>query len=73
MAAEPDCGFTTDQIARDLATSRRHLTKVTHSLSRLGYVVTLRGGGLRLTRMLGATVAASGRLGLSASVKRPIS
>ena len=52
MAAEPGRGFTTDEIAREFAISRHHLTKVVGDLSRAGFIVTQRGGGggLRLAR-----------------------
>lgn len=52
MAAEPNRGFTTDEIAREFAISRHHLTKVVRDLARAGFVVTQRGGGggLRLAR-----------------------
>ena len=52
MAAEPERGFTTDEIAREFAISRHHLTKVVRDLARHGFVVTQRGGagGLRLAR-----------------------
>lgn len=52
MAGEPERLFTTDEIAREFAISRNHLTKVVRQLAEAGLVVTLRGsgGGLRLAR-----------------------
>lgn len=52
LAGEPDRIFTTDEIAREFAISRNHLTKVVRDLARAGFVVTQRGaaGGFRLAR-----------------------
>lgn len=52
MASEPERLFTTEEIARDLAISRNHLTKVVQQLAKSGFVTTHRGvgGGLRLAR-----------------------
>ncbi len=52
LAGEPDRSFTTDEIAREFAISRHHLTKVVRDLASAGYVTTQRGagGGFRLAR-----------------------
>jgi Rrf2 family nitric oxide-sensitive transcriptional repressor len=52
LAGQPDRVFTTDEIARELAISRNHLTKVVRQLAAGGFVATHRGagGGLRLAR-----------------------
>ncbi len=52
LAGEPERLFTTDDLAREFAVSRHHLTKVVGDLARGGFVVTQRGagGGLRLAR-----------------------
>jgi Rrf2 family transcriptional regulator, nitric oxide-sensitive transcriptional repressor len=52
LAAEPGRVFTTQEIARELAISRNHLTKVVREMADAGFVVTLRGtgGGFRLAR-----------------------
>jgi Rrf2 family nitric oxide-sensitive transcriptional repressor len=52
LAGEPDRSFTTDEIAREFAISRHHLTKVVRDLSSAGFVTTQRGagGGFRLAR-----------------------
>ncbi|MGD9828875.1 MAG: Rrf2 family transcriptional regulator [Hyphomicrobiaceae bacterium] len=52
LAGEPDRVFTTDEIAREFAISRNHLTKVVREMADAGLVATHRGagGGLRLAR-----------------------
>lgn len=52
LAADPDRSFTTDEIAKQFAISRHHLTKVVRNLASAGYVTTQRGagGGFRLAR-----------------------
>ena len=52
LAGEPDRVFTTDEIAREFAISRNHLTKVVRELADAGFVATHRGagGGFRLAR-----------------------
>ena len=52
LAGEPDRVFTTDEIAREFAISRNHLTKVVRELAEAGFVATHRGagGGFRLAR-----------------------
>ncbi len=52
LAGAPDRSFTTDEMAREFAISRNHLTKVVGDLARAGYVATQRGagGGFRLAR-----------------------
>jgi len=52
LAGEPGRVFTTDEIAREFAISRNHLTKVVRDLAAAGFVVTQRGagGGFRLAR-----------------------
>lgn len=52
LAGEPERTFTTDEIAREFAISRNHLTKVVRELAEGGFVATLRGagGGFRLAR-----------------------
>jgi len=52
LAGEPDRIFTTDEIAREFAISRHHLTKVVRELAAGGFVGTHRGagGGFRLAR-----------------------
>lgn len=56
LAGEPERLFTTDDLAREFAISRHHLTKVVGDLARGGFVVTQRGagGGLRLARPAGS-------------------
>ncbi|MCB1519153.1 MAG: Rrf2 family transcriptional regulator [Hyphomicrobiaceae bacterium] len=55
LAGEPDRTFTTDEIAREFAISRNHLTKVVRELADGGFVTTQRGagGGFRLARPAG--------------------
>lgn len=52
LAADPHRSFTTDEIAKQFAISRHHLTKVVRDLASAGYVTTQRGagGGFRLAR-----------------------
>lgn len=52
LAGEPDRVFTTEEIAREFAISRNHLTKVVRELAEAGFVATHRGagGGFRLAR-----------------------
>jgi Rrf2 family nitric oxide-sensitive transcriptional repressor len=52
LAAEPERLFTTEEIAREFAVSRNHLTKVVGELSAAGFIATQRGvgGGFRLAR-----------------------
>lgn len=52
MAGEPGRTFTADEIAREFAISRNHLSKVVRDLSGAGFVDTQRGagGGMRLAR-----------------------
>jgi len=52
LAGEPDCSFTTDEIANEFAISRHHLVKVVRRLAEAGYVRTQRGagGGFQLAR-----------------------
>lgn len=52
LAGEPGRTFTTDEIAREFAISRNHLTKVVRELAEGGFVATLRGagGGFKLAR-----------------------
>lgn len=52
LAGEPGRVFTTEELAREFAISRHHLTKVVHELSNAGVVSTQRGagGGFRLAR-----------------------
>lgn len=52
LAAEPDRLFTTEEIAREFAISRNHLTKVVRDLADAGFVTTQRGanGGFKLAR-----------------------
>jgi Rrf2 family nitric oxide-sensitive transcriptional repressor len=51
-AGEPDRTFTTEEIAREFAISRNHLTKAVRDLAQAGFVETRRGGGggFRLAR-----------------------
>lgn len=55
LAGEPQRSFTTDEIAKEFAISRHHLTKVVRDLANAGYVTTQRGagGGFRLARPAG--------------------
>ena len=50
LAGSPDRVVTTEALARELAVSRHHLTKVVRALAAAGYVSTTRGagGGFRL-------------------------
>jgi Rrf2 family transcriptional regulator, nitric oxide-sensitive transcriptional repressor len=50
--AGADRVFTTEEIAKEFAISRNHLTKVVHELGDAGFVATHRGsgGGFRLAR-----------------------
>jgi Rrf2 family nitric oxide-sensitive transcriptional repressor len=52
LAGEPERLFTTEEIAREFAISRNHLTKVVGELSTSGFIATQRGvgGGFRLAR-----------------------
>lgn len=52
LAGDPDRSFTTEEMAREFAISRNHLTKVVRDLASAGYVKTQRGagGGFRLAR-----------------------
>lgn len=52
LAGAPDRSFTTDELAREFAVSKHHLTKVVRQLSAEGYIITQRGagGGIRLAR-----------------------
>ncbi len=52
LAGEPDRSFTTEEMAREFAISRNHLTKVIRDLASAGYIATQRGagGGFRLAR-----------------------
>lgn len=52
LAGEPERLFTTEEIAREFAISRNHLTKVVGELSAAGFIATQRGlgGGFRLAR-----------------------
>jgi len=52
LAGEPKRTFTTDEIAREFAISRHHLTKVVRELGEGGFIATQRGagGGFRLAR-----------------------
>lgn len=45
LANAPERSFTTDEMARDFAISRNHLTKVVQDLARAGYIKTQRGAG----------------------------
>ena len=55
LAGDPERSFTTDEIARDFAISRHHLTKVVKALAAGGFIITRRGGGggMRLARPAG--------------------
>ncbi len=52
LAGRPDTRLTTEEIAREFAISRHHLTKVVQELAAAGLVRTVRGagGGLALAR-----------------------
>ncbi|HZD26243.1 MAG TPA: Rrf2 family transcriptional regulator [Alphaproteobacteria bacterium] len=52
LAGEPERSFTTDEIAREFAISRNHLTKIVRDLASAGFLETRRGagGGFRLAR-----------------------
>lgn len=52
LAGEPQRVFTTDEIAREFAISRNHLTKVVRELAHAGFVATQRGsnGGFMLAK-----------------------
>jgi Rrf2 family nitric oxide-sensitive transcriptional repressor len=52
LAGEPQRSFTSEEIAKEFAISRHHLTKVIRDLANAGYVTTQRGagGGFRLAR-----------------------
>jgi Rrf2 family nitric oxide-sensitive transcriptional repressor len=52
LAGEPDRLFTTEEIAREFAISRHHLTKVIRELALAGIITTQKGagGGFRLAR-----------------------
>lgn len=52
LAGDPDRTFTTDELAREFAISRNHLTKVVRELADRGFLATQRGagGGMRLAR-----------------------
>lgn len=52
LAGAPERTFSTDEIAREFAISRHHLTKVVRDLAAAGFVATRKGagGGLRLAR-----------------------
>jgi Rrf2 family transcriptional regulator, nitric oxide-sensitive transcriptional repressor len=52
LAGAPGRSFTTEEIAREFAISRHHLTKVVQALRQAGFIVTQRGagGGFRLAR-----------------------
>jgi Rrf2 family transcriptional regulator, nitric oxide-sensitive transcriptional repressor len=52
LAGEPERVFTTEEIAREFAISRHHLTKVVRELADARLVTTQRGGrgGVRLAR-----------------------
>jgi Rrf2 family transcriptional regulator, nitric oxide-sensitive transcriptional repressor len=52
LAGDPECVFTTEEIADEFAVSRNHLTKVVRKLADAGFVATQRGsgGGFRLAR-----------------------
>lgn len=45
MAAAPDRGFSTADLAEEFGLSRHHLTKIVQKLAQAGYVSTRRGGG----------------------------
>lgn len=45
MAAAPDRGFSTADLAEEFGLSRHHLTKIIQKLAHAGYVTTRRGGG----------------------------
>lgn len=55
MAAEPERGFSTAELADDFGLSRHHLNKIIQRLAQAGYVVTRRGsgGGAMLARPAG--------------------
>lgn len=55
LAGDPKRSFTTDEIAKEFAISRHHLSKVVRDLANAGYVITQRGagGGFRLARPAG--------------------
>lgn len=45
MASEPDCAFSTADLAEEFGLSRHHLTKIMSTLAQAGIVATRRGGG----------------------------
>jgi Rrf2 family nitric oxide-sensitive transcriptional repressor len=45
LAANPDRGFSTADLAQEFGVSRHHLTKIVQRLAQAGYVTTRRGGG----------------------------
>lgn len=45
MAAEPERGFSTAELADELKLSRHHLTKIVQRLAEMGVVTTRRGSG----------------------------
>ena len=55
LAGNPETGFSSQQLARELAISRHHLSKVVTLLAKEGFVKTRRGknGGIALARPAG--------------------